>query len=100
MAIVTISSGAHWRNMAVESETNNGRDNFAHIFDPDEPEGVPQQAHNFITYAAALGYSPAPHILIAPEEDPDPVEQAHVNVMMADWSQIVSTATGVEVRIG
>jgi hypothetical protein len=109
MMIVTISSGAHWRNLDVPSDA----DQYAHIFDPESPEDVPHDAHNFITYAVALGLPDAAIILLRPEDEwPDwaaPVEEHsarhfgpeddHIEVMMSDWKAIVESATGRQVEI-
>ena len=53
MTVTTITSGAHWRDVHVPQNSAQPRQ-FAHIFDPDEPEDVPHQASNFITYANAV----------------------------------------------
>lgn len=111
MDVVTITSGAHWRNVGV-SQVDTERQ-FAHIFDPESPEDVPHEAHNFITYANALGEYEDPIVLYRPDEDiPEWVapieahsarhfgpEDEHIEVMMADWVQIVTTATGRKVEI-
>lgn len=83
---VIITRGAHWRNTHLVDEPSQ----FAHVFDPDDPEDVPHQAHNFMTYAKALGNFDSPFVLIGPED------QA---VHLCDWAQIVQTATGVQVEI-
>ena len=107
---VTITSGAHWRNMDAES----GADEYAHIFDPESPEDVPHEAHNFITYLNALGGCEGPLVLYRPDDTdiPDWIsplephsarhfgpEDDHVEVMMSDWKQIVESATGKVVEI-
>lgn len=84
--IEIISKGAHWRNVHLQE----GPCQFAHVFDPDDPEDVPHQAHNFMTYAKALGNFDSPFVLIGP------ADQA---VHLSDWAQIVSTATHVPVEI-
>ena len=113
MSVITISSGAHWRNTGLEKHADYSGDQFAHIFDPESPEDVPHEAQNFLAYMKALGRPAEPLVLIAPE-DPLPEwiapveplsarhfgpEEDHVNVMMADWCQIVATATGMKVAI-
>ncbi len=95
--IITISSGAHWRNVGLKPG-DYSEDQFAHIFDPDEPEDVPHQAHNFMTYATALGACAQPFVLIAPEDEDEP-EQSHVHVEMSDWQAIVESETVVKVEI-
>jgi hypothetical protein len=94
--IVVITSGAHWRNVHVPDEETR---QFAHIFDPDSPEGVPVEAHNFITYATALGKSLGPHILLRPEEEWAEPEADQLEVMLSDWQNIVETATRIAVEI-
>lgn len=107
---VTITSGAHWRNVDVPQDA----DQYAHIFDPESPEDVPHEAQNFITYATALGWPDAPIILYRPDDADivdwiNPVEahsarhfgpdDDHVEVMMADWKMLVESATGRQVEI-
>ncbi len=110
MTVITITSGAHWRNVGV-SQIDEPRQ-FAHIFDPESPEDVPHEAHNFITYYRALGGADGV-VLYRPTEDlPDwvaPVEpdsarhfgpeDDHIDVMMADWVQIVESALSVKVEV-
>lgn len=109
--IVTITSGAHWRNVHVPHDA----EQFAHIFDPESPEDVPHEAHNFLTYGRSLGFPDAAVILYRPldeDELPDwvsPMEphsarhfgpdEDHIEVMLADWKMIVETATGMTVEI-
>ena len=106
--IVTITSGAHWRNVGIDPDA----DQYAHIFDPESPEDVPHEAQNFITYANALGWPDAPIVLYRPDEDDEPhhpvethsarhfgPDDDHVEVMMADWKELVETATGRTVEI-
>lgn len=110
MTTVTITSGAHWRNVDVPQDA----EQYAHIFDPESPEDVPHEAHNFITYLNALGGCDEPLVLYRPETVviPDwvaPVEdfsarhfgpdEDHIEVMMADWVTIVETATGQRVEV-
>ena len=68
--ILTITKGAHWRNTHLPALGEDRQ--FAHIFDADEPEDVPHQASNFITYANALGHSHGPHVLIMAPKVPSP----------------------------
>lgn len=96
MAVVTITSGSHWRNVNV---VNTGVDQFAHVYDPDDPEDHEHQAQNFMTYAAALGPSLAPHVLIAPEPEPDENDQLYIDMQMDAWREIVQSGTGVKVEI-
>lgn len=109
---LTITSGAHWRNVDVPVSTE--ARSFAHIFDPESPEDVPHEAGNFLTYARALGGA-SEIILYRPMDDdelPDWVapieahsarhfgpEDDHIEVMMSDWASIVTGATGLPVEI-
>lgn len=108
--VITITSGAHWRNVGVSQVE---ADQFAHIFDPESPEDVPHEAHNFITYYRALGGCEGSVVLYRPTEDlPDwvaPIEEHsarhfgpeddHIEVMMSDWVQIVETALSKKVEV-
>lgn len=96
--IITITSGAHWRNVHLPN-LEGELVQFAHRFDPDEPEDVPHQANNFLTYANALGGFTTPHVLIGPPKGDDEIENAHIAVEMSDWAAIVSSATGSKVTI-
>lgn len=96
MTTILITSGAHWRNTHLPPLSESRQ--FAHRFDPDEAEDVAHQAHNFTTYAKALGSYDSPFVLISPSQTDDPVEQQHVEVELSDWVSIVSTATGVRVE--
>ena len=98
--IITITSGSHWRNVGLNVAHDFVEDQFAHVYDPDDPEDFYRQAQNFITYSNALGKSLAPHVLLRPEyEDTDTNEEAHIEVELADWAAVVSTATGTRVVI-
>ena len=98
--VITITSGAHWRDTSAPQLTG-GPFQYAHIFDPDSPEDVPHEAHNFITYAAALGNYIGPHILLRPDTtvDWDKSEWDEIEVMMSDWREIVESATHIAVEI-
>lgn len=106
--LVTITSGAHWRNVDIDPEA----DQFGHIFDPESPEDVPHEAQNFITYFTALGGSESIVLFRPDDEPPDwvaPVEEysarhfgpedEHIEVMLADWKELVESATGRQVEI-
>ena len=108
--VVTITSGAHWRNV----DATPGEESYAHIFDPESPEDVPHEASNFITYLNALGGCEGPLVLYRPDDTDIPgwiapiephsarhfgPEDDHVEVMMSDWKQIVESATGKVVEI-
>lgn len=98
--IVTITKGSHARNVHLPPLSDEPRQ-FAHRFDPDDPEDVPHQAQNFITYATALGGYVAPIVLISPpmSEAEDGPEYDHIKVELADWASVVETATGMPVEI-
>ena len=109
MTTVTITSGAHWRNVDIDPDATE----FGHIFDPESPEDVPHEAQNFITYMTALGGCQSVVLYRPDDEDlPDwvaPLEphsarhfapdDDHVEVMMSDWKTIVESATGKKVEI-
>ena len=90
MTVIVITEGAHRRNVHIGELDEPVQ--FAHVYDPDEPEDVPHQTQNFMTYAGALGGNVGPHVLIGPT---DTVSRC----FMRDWSQIVSSGTGVRVQV-
>lgn len=99
MAILTITSGAHWRNTNLPTLAPGEERQFAHRWDPDEPEDVAHQAQNFMQYAHALGGFVAPLVLIPPVKTDDEVEWAHIQVNMSDWADIVETGMNMQVDI-
>lgn len=96
METVVITKGAHARNVHIP--VHEGPVQFAHRWDPDEQEDCPHQAHNFMTYARALGGYVPPVIVLAEQRD-DPNDQAEQNCHLADWASIVGTALDTEVEI-
>lgn len=97
--ILTITRGSHARNVHLPSLDPDEPRQFAHRWDPDDPEDVPHQAHNFLTYANALGGYVEPIVLIPPPFTDDEVDNDHIRVNMGDWRDIVQTATGLKVEI-
>jgi hypothetical protein len=95
--IVTISSGSHVRFEDATDAPAGAQ--FAHYFDPDDAEAVPNQAQNFVTYATALGDYGTPFVLYSPPRCDDEAQWAYICVEMADWRQIVESGTGVKVEI-
>jgi hypothetical protein len=91
MGTFVITEGAHGRFIHTSRDPNR---QFAHIFDPDSPEDVAHQAHNFATYASCLGSHASPVVLIGPTE-----RGAYVEVQLSDWKSLVSTATRMPVVI-
>lgn len=96
--ILTITKGAHQRNVHLPAMDDEPRQ-FAHRWDPDEPEDVAHQVQNFLTYAQALGGYVPPIVLIGPLKTDDEVEWAHTQVNMGDWRDMVESATGLPVEI-
>ena len=89
MTVVVITKGSHRRNVHLPDLEGV---QFAHRYDPDDPEDVPHQVSNFLNYATALGTSVGPHVLLGPD---DTVSRCY----MRDWAQIVESATHVPVKI-
>ena len=96
--ILTITKGSHARNVHLPPRTDEPV-HFAHRWDPDDPEDVPHQVQNFVTYAKALGGYSMPCYLIPPPFGDDEVENAHIRVNMSDFKSIVETGHGWPVEI-
>jgi hypothetical protein len=97
MITVVITKGAHARN--VHMSNDHDRRHFAHQWDNDDLEDTAHQAHNFVTYATALGGYEPPVILLPGKYPEDPADHAHMNVCLADWASIVGSALDTEVEI-
>jgi hypothetical protein len=97
MEVVVITKGAHARNVHMPHPSE-GPFQYAHRWDPDEQEDCPHQAHNFLTYAHALGGYTPPMIVLADRRE-DPNDQAEQNCHLADFASIVGTALDTEVEI-
>ena len=97
MATIVVTKGSHARNVHLPPFDGEPRQ-FAHRWDPDDPEDVAHQAQNFTLYAKALGGYVAPIVLLAPPI-PDGPEADHIRVNLADWKSIVETGTGMPVEI-
>jgi hypothetical protein len=97
MTVYVITRGAHARNVHVPPDDGEPRQ-FAHRWDPDDPEDVPHQAMNFKLYADALGGYVAPVVLLAPPL-PEGPEADHIKVNLSDWKSIIETGMGVPVEI-
>jgi hypothetical protein len=97
MAVVVITKGSHARNTHMPPRDGEPRQ-FAHRWDPDDPEDVPHQAQNFKLYADSLGGYVPPVILLAPPL-PEGPEADHIRVNLADWKSIIESGMGVPVEI-
>jgi hypothetical protein len=98
MQTVVITKGAHRRNVHLPHLSDEPRQ-FAHQWDADEAEDNAHQAHNFITYATALGGYAEPVVLLPPPETDDTTETARRATMLSDWSDIVGSALDMKVEI-
>jgi hypothetical protein len=91
--VIVISRGSHHRNWPLEGEGL-----YAHAYDPNDPEGVPNQTQNFMRYAVALRLE-GPYAIVAPPVPDDPAEAAHILCEMCDFRQIVETALNTKVHV-
>jgi len=98
VTIITITTGAHGRNVDIPPSNSSPRQ-FAHKWDWDEPEDNAHQAQNFIQYATALGGYVPPVILLPPPIPEDPRDWDTIKVKMADWAGNVEAALGTTVEI-
>ena len=89
--ILTITKGAHRRNVHLPELDDSTQ--FAHQWDPSDPEDVPHQVMNFLTYANALGVRSLPHVLLSAPVDPDPEVEKYNRVQMQGFVSNLSTAT-------
>jgi hypothetical protein len=97
--IIVVSKGSHNRNLHIPAFDGEPRQ-FAHRFDPNDPEDVPHQVQNFWQYAKALGGFHPPIILYGPDPMPENEQEAdHIAVQMSDWASLVESSTGMAVEI-
>ena len=97
--IVTITSGAHDRNVDNIPPDNGTPRQFAHAWSFEEVEDNAHQVQNFVTYATALGNYVGPVVLLSPPEPADKRDWDYVQVKLADWAGMVENDLGVEVEI-
>jgi len=92
--LVTITEGTRHRNPHVPPEPRQ----FAHSFDANKSREP--QANNFMIYAKALGESDGPYVVLRPDTDGwDERDKVWLEVELADWRDLVETATGKKVEI-
>jgi hypothetical protein len=96
MSTITITRGAHVRYPEAQWAPQGTQ--FAHAFDPDDPEDVPHQAENLVTYATALGNT-EPLVVFIPTTPQDPQDAEWCQVALRDFKQIVETGTHYQVEI-